>query len=162
MKGIGEEVVVGKGTKIYGIVNIYGKVIIGKECMIANFVEIQGNVIIGDGSRVSSHSFICSNVEIGSNCFVGHGVKFCNDKFNDGKISQNPDDWGSVLVGNNVCVGSGAIILPCVIGDGAVIGAGAVVTKDVPANTTVVGNPARPIKRKSFNLIPDKNSTATI
>ncbi|MBT2423849.1 sugar O-acetyltransferase [Streptomyces sp. ISL-22] len=35
------------------------------------------------------------------------------------------------------------------IGDNCVIGAGAVVTKDVPANVVAVGNPARPVRRRS-------------
>ncbi|MDO5861479.1 MAG: sugar O-acetyltransferase [Thermoplasmata archaeon] len=48
-----------------------------------------------------------------------------------------------IRIGNDVWIGTGAIILPGVtIGDGAIIGAGAVVTKDVPAGETWVGNPA--------------------
>lgn len=49
-----------------------------------------------------------------------------------------------VTIGDNAWIGGAAVILGGVrIGDGAIVGAGAVVTKDVPANTTVVGNPAR-------------------
>ena len=47
-------------------------------------------------------------------------------------------------VGNGVVIGADAIVLGNIkVGDNARIGAGAVVTKSVPANSTVVGNPAR-------------------
>jgi maltose O-acetyltransferase len=50
-----------------------------------------------------------------------------------------------VVIGANVWIGGGAIILPGVtIGDDAIIGAGSVVTRDVPAGATVMGNLARP------------------
>lgn len=53
-----------------------------------------------------------------------------------------------IIIGDNVWIGYGAIILPNVsIGDGAIIGAGSVVTKDVLPYSVVVGNPA---KRKKF------------
>ena len=43
-------------------------------------------------------------------------------------------------------IGANATILPGItIGEGAMVGAGSVVVKNVPANTTVVGNPAREI-----------------
>jgi maltose O-acetyltransferase len=49
-----------------------------------------------------------------------------------------------VVIGENVWIGGGAIILPGVtIGNDVVIGAGAVVTRDVASGKTVVGNPAR-------------------
>ena len=52
-----------------------------------------------------------------------------------------------IVIGDNVWLGGGAIVLPGVtIGDHAVIGAGAVVTRDVPARSVAVGNPARVVK----------------
>jgi len=56
-----------------------------------------------------------------------------------------------IVVGNDVWIGTSAIILPGVkIGNGAIIGAGAVVTKDVPDYAIVVGVPARILKYR-FN-----------
>jgi len=59
-------------------------------------------------------------------------------------------DWRrsfAVMLGNDVWVGHGAVVLPGVaIGDGAAIGAGTIVTKDVPAFAVVVGNPGRVLR----------------
>jgi acetyltransferase-like isoleucine patch superfamily enzyme len=54
---------------------------------------------------------------------------------------------GPVIIGNDVWVGAGAIILSGVkIGDGAIVGAGSVVTHDVPPYCIVAGNPARIVR----------------
>jgi acetyltransferase-like isoleucine patch superfamily enzyme len=69
---------------------------------------------------------------------------------------------GGVELGSAVLVGTGAQILQYVkIGDGAVIGAGAVVNKDVNAETTVVGIPAKElIKRSTADAVAATVSTA--
>jgi phosphonate metabolism protein (transferase hexapeptide repeat family) len=55
----------------------------------------------------------------------------------------------AVVIGHDVWIGHGAIVLPGrSVGDGAVIAAGAVVTKDVPPYTIVAGNPARSIRQR--------------
>jgi len=52
-----------------------------------------------------------------------------------------------IAIGDNVWLGSGAIVLPGVtIGENTVVGAGAVVTRDLPANVVAVGNPARVVR----------------
>lgn len=53
-----------------------------------------------------------------------------------------------IHIGRNAWIGAGATILPGVtVGDNAVVGAASVVTHDVDADTVVVGNPARFIRR---------------
>lgn len=57
---------------------------------------------------------------------------------------------GKVVIGDNVFIGRGSIILPNVtIGNNAVIGAGSIITKNIPDNSVAVGNPCRILK--SYN-----------
>jgi len=52
-----------------------------------------------------------------------------------------------VVIGNDVWIGHGVIVLPgLTIGDGAVLAAGAVVTKNVAPYTVVGGVPAKPLR----------------
>src|SRR5262245_52272719 len=100
--------------------------------MIGPFVEIQRDVRIGARSRIQSHAFICEGVTIGDGCFISHGAMFINDTFASGGPARGErSKWKTTTIGDNVSVGTGAVILPVRICDGAVIGAGAVVTKDV-------------------------------
>lgn len=69
-------------------------------------------------------------------------------------ISQNVTiggrgSYGVPIIGDNVYIGAGAKILGDIkIGNGAKIGANAVVIKDVPANSTAVGVPAKILRKK--------------
>lgn len=143
----------GKDVKIYDFVNLYGCEI-GDNTKIGTFVEIQKNAYIGKNCKISSHTFICEGVLIKDNCFIGHGVMFINDKnpratSEDGKL-QSESDWMVVptYVQSGASIGSNATILCGItIGENSIVGAGSVVTKDVPANTIVVGNPARILRK---------------
>ncbi|UPA23488.1 type B chloramphenicol O-acetyltransferase [Shinella oryzae] len=56
---------------------------------------------------------------------------------------------GDTVIGNDVWIGSEAIIMPGVtVGDGAVIGTRALVTKDVEPYAIVGGNPAKVIRKR--------------
>ena len=58
-----------------------------------------------------------------------------------------------VFIGNNVWIGENVNILPGVfIGDNCIIGAGSVVTGYFLANSIIVGNPARVIKKYDFDI----------
>ena len=60
------------------------------------------------------------------------------------------DKWEAakpIVIGDNVWLGGGAIVLPGVtIGENTVVGAGAVVTRDLPPNVVAVGSPARVVR----------------
>ena len=140
---------VGKDVKIYDFVNAYG-CSIDDGSKVGTFVEIQKGVSIGKNCKISSHSFICEGVTIKDNVFIGHNVTFINDRLPrstrpDGSM-QTEEDWTmeNTFIGKGASIGSSATIMCGIsIGEGALIGAGSVVTKDVPANATAYGNPAK-------------------
>ncbi len=79
---------------------------------------------------------IGETAEIGDDVTLYHGVTLGGTSWKEGK--RHP------TLGNGVVVGAGAKILgPIHIGDNAKIGSNAVVVKDVPADATAVGIPAR-------------------
>ncbi|HEY1855945.1 serine O-acetyltransferase [Acidocella sp.] len=83
---------------------------------------------------------IGETAEIGDDVYMYHQVTLGGTSSEHGK--RHP------TVGNNVIIGAGAKVLGAIlIGDGARIGANAVVIAPVPAGTTVVGIPARPVDR---------------
>ena len=136
-----KNVTVGKKVKIIEPVNLYGCDLYD-DVFVGPFVEIQKDVTIKDRTRVQSHCLICSDVTIESDCFIGHGVMFINDKFKKNKLAKW-GDWDSTYIEKYVKIGSNATILPVFICKNAVIGAGAVVTKDILKPGVYAGNPAR-------------------
>jgi maltose O-acetyltransferase len=86
------------------------------------------------------------SIEVGDLCQIGSMVQvLAADHPRDPALQKQGYERGvPVRIGQNVWIGSGAIILPGVsIGDNAIVGAGSVVTRDVPPGATVVGNAAR-------------------
>ena len=135
-----------KGVKVIEPVNIY-ECTIDENCFIGPFVEIQSGVKIGKRTKIQSHTFICELVNIGDDCFIGHGVMFINDLFQNGGPARGDKSlWLSTNIGNYVSIGSNATILPVDVCDHVVIGAGSVVTKNITKAGVYAGNPAKLIK----------------
>ena len=105
-------------------------------------IEIHPNARIGRGFFID-HGMgvvIGETAEVGENCTIYQGVTLGGTSLSRGK--RHP------TLGNNVTVGVGAAVLGAItIGDNAKIGGGSVVVRDVPANATAVGVPARIVMR---------------
>ena len=106
------------------------------------------NIRLGDGVFLNFSCVILDvcPVEIGDGTQIGPGVQILTpDHPRDPDERRKGVEWGApIVIGRNVWIGGGAIVLPGVtIGDDAIIGAGAVVTRDVPRGATALGNPAR-------------------
>lgn len=136
------------------------------------FEDVCVRYLLGDGStknykEIFGEDFIFDKLEIGKFCSIGSGASFIlagNQGHNHRWISAYSFDpsvfsnakngfetKGDTIIGNDVWIGTEAIIMPGVkIGDGAVIGTRSVVTKDVEPYSVVVGNPAKTIKKR-FN-----------
>ena len=136
------------------------------------------NIIVGDFSYIADSEFeshITHHYEwnndkliIGKFCQIAAGVEFVMNGANHqmNAVSTFPfytlEGWnmkppaiedlplkGDTIIGNDVWIGQNATILPGVhIGDGAIIGANSVVGSNVFPYSIVVGNPARPIRKR--------------
>lgn len=106
---------------------------------IGKFVSIAAHTRINPGNhpmwRASQHHF--------SYRAASYGLGADDAEFFDWRRDH------PVEIGHDVWIGHGAVILPGRrIGVGAVVGAGTIVTKDVAPYMVVVGNPARPVRRR--------------
>lgn len=121
------------------------------------FVDYGENIHLGSNVEINVNCVFldCNSITIGDNCGIAPGVHIYTvfHPVNPmERLSESGAYWNSltapVVLGDNVWIGGGSIILPGVtIGSNTTIGAGSVVTKDVPDNCLAVGNPCRVIRR---------------
>jgi UDP-2-acetamido-3-amino-2,3-dideoxy-glucuronate N-acetyltransferase len=138
---------IGDGTKIWQFVVILNGAKIGKDCNICAQTLIEGDVEIGNNVTIKSGVQIWDGTKIEDNVFVGPNCTFTNDKYPRSK--KYLEKYNGITLKKNSSIGANATLLPGVtVGEYSMVGAGAVVTKDVPANSLVIGNPAKIIKSK--------------
>ena len=142
----------GRGEDNLGI-RLSDKVIINRNCML---LAKSGHIHLGKRSTIGSNSVIVSmaGVDIGNavmaagGCYISAG-SYHIDNTSVPIMDQGAYSKGPIIIGDNVWIGTGAVILDGVkIGKNAVIGAGAVVNKDVPENAIVGGVPAKVIRMR--------------
>ena len=134
------------------IIKVNGSFSLYYDCDIIIFENAE--LELGSGFFNSNVKIRCkNNIKIGQNVAISHDVTIMDSDAHNIKY-EGYQMTKQIIIGNNVWIGSRALILKGVnIGNGAIIAAGSVVTKDVPMNSMVAGIPARVIK-ENLNWSP--------
>ncbi len=126
----------------------------------------KGRCTVGDYTLLNGALIMAEErIEIGSYCLISWNVGIADSDFHPLDPALRRQDalalapfapnrpprpkiaTAPVVIGDNVWIGMGAVILKGVtIGENSVVAAGAIVTRDVPPNSVVAGNPARIVK----------------
>jgi len=138
--GIGNNIVRGK----------IAKMLRSKSQNVINVIDpnsdISSRAIIGNGNYIAKHVAINAFVKIGNDCIINTGAIVEHECILGNAIHIAPGAVlaGNVQVGNNTFIGANSVVKQGVcIGENVIIGAGTVILKDVPSNTTIVGNPGK-------------------
>lgn len=100
-------------------------------------VVVLAGAVVNAGAEIGAHAIVNSMAVIEHDVRVG---EFAH-------VGPRAVVGGGAVIGEDVFAGMGSLVRDHVdVGSGAVIGMGAVVTSDVPAGSTVVGVPARPLE----------------
>jgi serine O-acetyltransferase len=119
---------------------------------VSHFARWMTGIEIHPGATIGRRFFIDHGMgvvigetaQIGDDCTLYHGVTLGGTSWNKGK--RHP------TLGAGVVIGAGAKVLgPITVGEHAKIGSNAVVVKDVPANATAIGIPARVVEAQGSN-----------
>jgi bifunctional UDP-N-acetylglucosamine pyrophosphorylase/glucosamine-1-phosphate N-acetyltransferase len=121
--------------------HLRGNTRIGAGVHIGNFAELK-NATVAGSTRIGHVSYI-GDASLGEGVNIGAGTITCNF---DGVAKHRTEIGAGAFIGSDTM-----LIAPVTIGENARTGAGAVVNRDVAEGATVVGMPARRIRRSSNN-----------
>lgn len=121
-----------------------------------NFIHqsavLSNNIVFGTGDMIMHGVIVQVNTRIGNHVILNTGSRIDHDCVIGDYVHIAPGAvlCGTVSVGEGAFIGAGAIIIPGIsIGAWSRVGAGAVVVRDVEAHTTVAGNPAKALTKRT-------------
>ena len=124
----------------------------GKNVNIEKGAVFSSSVELGDNSGLGLNAFLQGKVIIGRDVMMGPNVSIYTRNHASARLDIPMNQQGMtpmrpVVIGDDVWIGAGVIILPgAKIGKGCILGAGCVVRGEFPDYAVLVGNPAKVIK----------------
>jgi sugar O-acyltransferase (sialic acid O-acetyltransferase NeuD family) len=107
---------------------------VGRDC------TIEPGVVMFAGARVTTNVRLGRHVHLNQNSTVGHDSKLADYA----SVHPLAAVSGGCTIGERALIGANSVVLQgLLVGPGATVGAGACVVRDVPADITVKGVPAR-------------------
>jgi len=145
---VGDNCMIGRGTKIWNNSQIQPGAQIGENCTIGHNCFVGSHAKIGNGVKLECNIDVWDLVTLEDYVFVGPSAVFTNDVNPRAKYSKKDypqyGEWIPTLVKEGASIGANAtIVCGTTIGKGAMIGAGAVVNKNIPDYAIAVGIPAK-------------------
>ncbi len=129
----------GNGCSVGPFAHLRGGTVVEDRAHVGNFVELK-KTRMGSGAK-AGHLAYLGDATLGARVNVGAGTITCNY---DGRKKH------ATTIGDDAFIGSNSsLVAPLRIGKKALTGAGAVVIRDVADGERVVGNPARPLAKKT-------------
>jgi len=142
---VDDQVMIGKGSKIWHFSHILSGSSLGEGCNIGQNVVIGPDVTVGNRCKIQNNVSVYKGVTLEDGVFCGPSMVFTNISNPRAEISKM-DQVRPTLVKRGTTIGANAtLVCGVTIGTYAFIGAGAVVTKDVPDHALCVGNPSKQI-----------------
>jgi UDP-2-acetamido-3-amino-2,3-dideoxy-glucuronate N-acetyltransferase len=139
---IGNEAVIGEGTKIWHFSHIMNKAKLGDRCNIGQNVVISPDVVLGKNVKVQNNVSVYTGIICEDDVFLGPSCVFTN-VLNPRSGVNRRGQYTKTIVKKGATIGANStIVCGHNIGKYAFIGAGAVITKEVLDYALVVGNPA--------------------
>ncbi|MDN4166640.1 acetyltransferase [Cytophagales bacterium LB-30] len=134
---------------VQGISNphIYFPTLVSPNCILGEAEAIQW----GKGCLLMAGAVLTTDIRMGDFCVININASIGHDvQMGDfGSVMPGANLSGNVVLKEEVFVGTGATILNGLsLAEGAIVGAGALVNRPVLAKQTVVGVPAKPLKKE--------------
>lgn len=131
--------------------------VLGAEVEVGPYSTLRPGTVLDDRVHIGTHAetkaaHLGAGVQMGHFAYVGDADVGPGTNIGAGAITCNYDGTAKhrTVIGRDAFIGSDTLLVaPVTVGDGASTGAGSVVNHDVPAGATVVGVPARGVRRGS-------------